>query len=199
MDLHKKLNLLHSFLENYQIDGLCNYFLIEDPLQLILVVDKSWWNDNDDYRNPTKVKRIISNLRQEIKNFLGFEIYIGSTVKDCDTENSLNESEKKEMNIEMFDKLIYPTLKDIFNHTEYDTRVYTHESIIWKGFWLKDDKEGNTLLVGRPTEDSDTFWYTNGNFFHGYPEMFGVEYPAFFEAIARFILKEFKINVTPIL
>lgn len=196
MSSEQKTNLLSNFLENYDIEGICNYFIIEDPLQIVLVFDRvNWWEEGT--KNPLRSKLIIMNLKSEIKNFLGLNVYIGMTVKDCLENNPLNES--KSIEVKSLDKLIYPTLKDIFSNAQYDTRLYTNDSVEWTGFWVNEGGEDDTLLVGKPFQDSETFWYTNGKFFEGYPEMFGVEYPIFFEAIARFIKKEFKIDVNPIL
>jgi len=90
----KTVKLLESFLSDKQVDGVCGYMVDPDgegPIQVIVVLDIDYIKDAN--TKPGFVARMIrEGVKQEIKKWIGLDVYVGSTAKKCDESESLSES-----------------------------------------------------------------------------------------------------------
>ena len=88
MDKHEKtIKLLESFLSDKEVDGVCGYTVIsdddEDSIQVIVILDIDYIQEAN--TKPGFVARMIrEGVKQEIKKWLGLNVYVGSTAKKCD-------------------------------------------------------------------------------------------------------------------
>ena len=96
MDKHQKtISLLETFLSDKVVDGVCGYMVVpddgEDSIQVIVVLDIDYINQAN--TKPGFVAKMIRNgVKQEIKKWLGIDVYVGSTTKKCDSVNPISES-----------------------------------------------------------------------------------------------------------
>jgi len=99
MDKHEKtIKLLESFLSDKEVDGVCGYMVIpddsNDSIQVIVILDIDYIKQAN--TKPGFVAKMIrEGVRQEIKKWLGLDVYVGSTSKKCDEIDKVNESKKK--------------------------------------------------------------------------------------------------------
>ena len=91
----KTVKLLESFLSDKEVDGVCGYMVDPDgegPIQVIVVLDIDYIQEAN--TKPGFVARMIrEGVKQEIKKWIGLDVYVGSTAKKCD--ESITESKKK--------------------------------------------------------------------------------------------------------
>ena len=81
----RELNLIHSFMDAFDSEGICGYFVIEDEkgFQVILVIDADWLKTTD--IEPSNLAGVLRNqIKKEIKSWVGLDVYVGSIVKNCD-------------------------------------------------------------------------------------------------------------------
>ena len=99
MNRHEKtIKLLEAFLSNKDVDGVCGYTVIpdygEDSIQVIVVLDIDYIKKAN--TKPGFIARMIrEGVKQEIKKWIGLDVYVGSTAKKCDEPESMTESKKK--------------------------------------------------------------------------------------------------------
>ncbi len=90
----KTVNLLESFLSTKEIDGICSYIVDPDgegPIQVIVVIDIDYIQEAN--TKPGFIARMLrEGVKREIKKWLGFDVYVGSTARKCDTNNAISES-----------------------------------------------------------------------------------------------------------
>ena len=68
----------------------------------------------------------------------------------------------------------------------------------WEGFIILDNSpDGFTTLVGRPI--GDDFWFSNGQFFNGWWEMFNMVPEDFNEKLSKYIKERYNIDMGKIL
>jgi hypothetical protein len=87
MDKHEKtIKLLESFLSDKEVDGVCGYMVDSDDknsIQVIVILDIDYIQEAN--TKPGFVARMIrEGVRQEIKKWLGLDVYVGSIAKKCD-------------------------------------------------------------------------------------------------------------------
>ena len=91
----KTIKLLEAFLSDKEVDGVCGYIVDpdgEDSIQVIVVLDIDYIKEAN--TKPGFVAKMIrEGVKQEIKKWIGIDVYIGSTAKKCD--ESITESKKK--------------------------------------------------------------------------------------------------------
>jgi len=91
----KTIKLLESFLSTKEVDGVCGYMVDPDgegPIQVIVVLDIDYIQEAN--TKPGFIAKMIrAGVKQEIKKWIGLDVYIGSTAKKCD--ESITESKKK--------------------------------------------------------------------------------------------------------
>lgn len=77
----KTVNLLESFLSTKEVDGICSYIVDPDgegPIQVIVVIDIDYIQEAN--TKPGFIARMLrEGVKQEIKKWLGFDVYVGST------------------------------------------------------------------------------------------------------------------------
>ena len=89
----KTIKLLKSFLSDKEVEGVCGYMVDPDgegPIQVIVVLDIDYVK----YANTKPgfiAKMIREGVKQEIKKWIGFDVYVGSTAKKCENK-SISES-----------------------------------------------------------------------------------------------------------
>ena len=91
----KTIKLLEAFLSNKEVDGVCGYSVIpddgEDTIQVIVVLDIDYIKESN--TKPGFVARMIrEGVKQEIKKWLGLDVYVGSTAKKCNEPKPMTES-----------------------------------------------------------------------------------------------------------
>ena len=90
----KTVNLLESFLSTKEVDGICGYIVDPDgegPIQVIVVIDIDYIQEAN--TKPGFIARMLrQGVKQEIKKWIGFDVYVGSTARKCDTNNPISES-----------------------------------------------------------------------------------------------------------
>jgi len=90
----KTVNLLESFLSTKEVDGICSYIVDPDgegPIQVIVVIDVDYIQEAN--TKPGFIARMLrEGVKREIKKWLGFDVYVGSTARKCDTVNPISES-----------------------------------------------------------------------------------------------------------
>ena len=91
----KTIRLLETFLSDKEVDGVCGYIVDPDgegQIQVIVVLDIDYIKEAN--TKPGFVAKMIrEGVKQEIKKWIGLDVYVGSTVKKCD--ESITESKKK--------------------------------------------------------------------------------------------------------
>ena len=91
----KTIKLLEAFLSDKEVDGVCGYTVVsddgEDSIQVIVVLDIDYIKEAN--TKPGFIARMIrEGVKQEIKKWIGLDVYVGSTAKKCDESESLSES-----------------------------------------------------------------------------------------------------------
>jgi hypothetical protein len=108
----KTVKLLESFLSDKEVDGVCGYMVDPDgegPIQVIVVLDIDYIQEAN--TKPGFIAKMIrEGVKQEIKKWLGLDVYVGSTAKKCDEIEPLSESmsthvKRRLINGELFDQL----------------------------------------------------------------------------------------------
>jgi hypothetical protein len=61
-----------------------------------------------------------------------------------------------------------------FENSVLDTRPYGDEPSEWEGIWIGDE-----MVIGVPLNDDNGTWFTNGPYFNGGNDYFGMSYPDF--------------------
>ena len=95
----KTVNLLESFLSTKEVDGICSYIVDPDgegPIQVIVVIDIDYIQEAN--TKPGFIARMLrEGVKQEIKKWIGLDVYVGSTARKCD--ESITESKKKYLSL----------------------------------------------------------------------------------------------------
>ena len=108
----KTVNLLESFLSDKQVDGVCGYMVDPDgegPIQVIVVLDIDYIQEAN--TKPGFIAKMIrEGVKQEIKKWIGLDVYVGSTSKKCDEIEPLSESmashvKRRLSNVKILDEL----------------------------------------------------------------------------------------------
>jgi len=90
----KTVKLLESFLSDKEVDGVCGYIVDPDgegQIQVIVVIDIDYIQEAN--TKPGFIAKMMrEGVKQEIKKWLGLDIYVGSTAKKCDKIEALSES-----------------------------------------------------------------------------------------------------------
>jgi hypothetical protein len=111
----KTIKLLEAFLSDKEVDGVCGYIVDPDgegQIQVIVVLDIDYIKEAN--TKPGFVAKMIrEGVKQEIKKWIGLDVYVGSTAKKCDEGESLIESKKKYVVTESQYNLIVESQKKI--------------------------------------------------------------------------------------
>ena len=94
----KTIKLLEAFLSDKEVDGVCGYMVVpddgEDSIQVVVVLDIDYIKKAN--TKPGFVARMIrEGVKQEIKKWIGLDVYVGSTAKQCNESETMTESKKK--------------------------------------------------------------------------------------------------------
>ena len=121
--MDKRKNLIERFLENYKMEGVCDFVVTEDydgtgNPSVYIVLDSEWINSvptNPDFI----VRRMRAKLREDIDNWLGVEVdYVGSYVKKCDETTDLLENIspmiRRRMNVSMLPSVVEVVVEHFF-------------------------------------------------------------------------------------
>jgi len=117
----KTVKLLESFLSNKEVDGVCGYMVDPDgegPIQVIVVLDIDYIQEAN--TKPGFIAKMIrEGVKQEIKKWIGFDVYVGSTAKKCE-----NKSISESMSPHVRRRLDFDVLKqEINNIVDYELSV----------------------------------------------------------------------------
>jgi hypothetical protein len=137
----KTVKLLESFLSDKEVDGVCGYMVDPDgegPIQVIVVLDIDYIKEAN--TNPGFIAKMIrEGVKQEIKKWIGMDVYVGSIAKKCD--ESLSESKNKYIVTESQYNLILESQKHIqFFQDLIDNRMGYIRRVCANG---ADDYEGD--------------------------------------------------------
>jgi len=118
----KTVKLLESFLSDKEVDGVCGYMVDPDgegPIQVIVVLDIDYIQEAN--TKPGFIAKMIrEGVKQEIKKWIGVDVYVGSTAKKCDEIEPLSES----MSPHVRRRLDFDVLKqEINNIVDYEISV----------------------------------------------------------------------------
>jgi hypothetical protein len=173
MDKHEKtIKLLESFLSDKEVDGVCSYMVIpddsNDSIQVIVILDIDYIKQAN--TKPGFVAKMIrEGVRQEIKKWLGLDVYVGSTSKKCDEIKSLSESmsphvKRRLSNIKLLDELTNMLDYEI-NLSYYDTSSDAVEDIcsMLNDRILDEIWEETNLKVSLKEKD-ELYWYLHKKF-----------------------------------
>lgn len=91
------VKMLETFLSEKEVEGVCGYIVDPvpgDKIQVIVVLDIDYvLNANT---KPGFVSRMIrEGVRQEIKKWIGLDVYVGSIAKKCEDSEPIIESKKE--------------------------------------------------------------------------------------------------------
>ena len=94
----KTIKLLEAFLSDKEVDGVCGYMVVpddgEDSIQVVVVLDIDYIKKAN--TKPGFIARMIrEGVKQEIKKWIGLDVYVGSTAKECNESETMTESKKK--------------------------------------------------------------------------------------------------------
>ena len=122
----KTVKLLESFLSDKEVDGVCGYMVDPDgegPIQVIVVLDIDYIQEAN--TKPGFIARMIrEGVKQEIKKWLGLDVYVGSTAKKC--SESLFES----MSPHVRRRLDFDNLKqEIDNIVDYELNICDYSPV----------------------------------------------------------------------
>jgi hypothetical protein len=173
MNKHEKtIKMLESFLSNKEVDGVCGYMVDPDDsnesIQVIVMLDIDYIQEAN--TKPGFVARMIrEGVRQEIKKWLGLDVYVGSIAKKCDEIESLSESmsphvKRRLSNIKLLDELT--TMLDYeINLPYYDTSSDAVEDIcsMLNDRILDEIWEETNLKVSLKEKD-ELYWYLFNKF-----------------------------------
>jgi hypothetical protein len=116
MTKHEKAKqVLEAFIENYSMEGACGAFFVDPKMDVhsnynIHVVFNIDWIKNQEARPHLVAKKLRDNLKQEIKNYTGIDVYVSSSSTNCSNLNKLSESmsphvKRRLSNIKLLDEL----------------------------------------------------------------------------------------------
>jgi len=173
MNKHEKtIKMLESFLSNKEVDGVCGYMVDPDDsnesIQVIVMLDIDYIQEAN--TKPGFVARMIrEGVRQEIKKWLGLDVYVGSIAKKCDEIESLSESmsphvKRRLSNIKLLDELT--TMLDYeINLPYYDTSSDAVEDICsMLNDRILDEIWQSTNLKVSLKEKDELYWYLFNKF-----------------------------------
>lgn len=172
MNKHEKtIKLLESFLSDKEVDGVCGYMVDsddKDSIQVIVILDIDYIKEAN--TKPGFVARMIrEGVRQEIKKWLGLDVYVGSIAKKCDEIESLSESmsphvKRRLSNIKLLDELT--TMLDYeINLPYYDTSSDAVEDICsMLNDRILDEIWQSTNLKVSLKEKDELYWYLFNKF-----------------------------------
>jgi len=118
----KTIKLLEAFLSNKEVDGVCGYIVDpdgEDSIQVIVVLDIDYIKKAN--TKPGFVAKMIrEGVKQEIKKWIGLDVYVGSTAKKCDEPEPMTESMSVHVKRRLSDKKLLDELTTIL---DYETNL----------------------------------------------------------------------------
>jgi len=68
----------------------------------------------------------------------------------------------------------------------------------WSGV-IKDGDEGPMLLIGRPVGREDMMWYSNGQYFKGKWDLFGMSTYDFNSAMVRYVNSKYGLDISDVI
>lgn len=82
----KEINLVKSFLETQNIEGICEFIVDDEKINglvcVYVVIDFDWLKEI--HTKPEFVAtRLRNGIKSEIQKYLGFDVYVGSTARKC--------------------------------------------------------------------------------------------------------------------
>lgn len=118
MDKHQKtISLLEAFLSDKVVDGICGYIVDPDidehsNYMVYVILDIDYINQAN--TKPGFAAKMIRNgVKQEIKKWLGIDVYVGSTTKKCDSVNPISESMSTHVKRRLTDNKVMDELNTI--------------------------------------------------------------------------------------
>jgi hypothetical protein len=114
----KTIKLLESFLSDKEVEGICGYMIDPDgegPIQVIVVLDIDYIKEAN--TKPGFIAKMIrEGVKQEIKKWLGLDVYVGSTAKKCDENEPLSESMSVHVKRRITSGEVFDQLNAIINY-----------------------------------------------------------------------------------
>lgn len=163
----KTVKLLESFLSDKEVDGVCGYIVDPDgegPIQVIVVLDIDYIKEAN--TKPGFVAKMIrEGVKQEIKKWIGVDVYVGSTAKKCNEVEPLSESmsthvKRRLTNGEVFNQL--NTIMDYeFNASSFNSPLEYLEEVCntLTEYILNDIWETTNLKVSLKEKDELYFYF----------------------------------------
>lgn len=161
--MDKIVKLLEKFISTLDLDNVCETWVDEEPDEdgkywVYMVLDKGWYGlTNPDFI----VRRMKQGLRSEIKKFLGLDVEVGITFKDCGVEDSINEDISQRLKRRI---TTYDFSEELKNVLDYEINAYMYSKA---GYFISDvcDNLVNNLIDSipdyspTPKEKDDLYYY----------------------------------------
>jgi len=96
------------------------------------------------------------------------------------------------MDDKLIDALLLPYFKKKFENSFFDELEYEYNGI-WKGFYIQNKNSNPDLILGKPISDIGDTWFSSGEYFGSGPKIVGIEWNLFFEAMKRYIDKNYPL------
>ena len=97
-DMERYYKLVKKFLETYKMDGICKFMVDWSPeddaptITVYIVIDIDWLKKIQ-IRPESIARKLRERVKDEIKKWLGVDVYVGSIARKCN--ENLSESKKK--------------------------------------------------------------------------------------------------------
>jgi hypothetical protein len=161
--MEKTVKLLEKFISTLDFDNVCETWVDEEPDEdgkywVYMVLDKGWYGlTNPDFI----VRRMKQGLKNEIKKFLGLDVEVGITFKDCGIEDSINEDISQKLKRRL---TTYDFKEELKNVLDYEINAYMYSK---SGYFISDvcDNLVNNLIdsipdyTPTPKEKDDLYYY----------------------------------------
>jgi hypothetical protein len=163
----KTVKLLESFLSDKEVDGVCGYMVDPDgegPIQVIVVLDIDYIQEAN--TKPGFIARMIrEGVKQEIKKWIGVDVYVGSTAKKCDEIEPLSESMSTHVKRRLTNGKVFNQLNTImdyeFNASSFNNPLEYLEEVCntLTEYILNDIWETTNLKVSLKEKDELYFYF----------------------------------------
>ena len=92
-DMERYYKLVKKFLETYKMDGICEFMVDWSPeddnptITVYIVIDIDWLKKIQ-IRPESIARKLRERVKDEIKKWLGVDVYVGSIARKCNEDLS---------------------------------------------------------------------------------------------------------------
>ena len=88
--MEQKVKILEKFLESYNIEGICGFWVdknYNDETPVVYIIIDIDWIKEIQTKPEFVAKRIRIGVKEDIKKWLGIDVHTGSIARKCDEKN----------------------------------------------------------------------------------------------------------------